>query len=132
ARCAEDGSAHRYAEQRLARGKSGEDFAKLSVEFDHGDSKLRNGDGLGSKQGEIKPAEVEATVLSLRPGEVALVELRFGYHIVKVLQHEYAGRRPFDMACQSDTRRKLQNIIAEREYKRIVDELKKKATIQIY
>ena len=125
-------SARRYAEQLLARGKSGEDFAKLSVEFDHGDSKLRNGDGLGGKQGEIKPAEVEATVLSLRPGEVALVELRFGYHIVKVVQHEYAGRRPFDMACQSDTRRKLQNIIAEREYKRIVDELKKKATIQIY
>jgi peptidyl-prolyl cis-trans isomerase SurA len=125
-------SARRYADQLLARCKSGEDFAKLSVEFDHGDSKLRNGDGLGSKPGEIKPADVEPTVLSLRPGEVALVELRFGYHIVKVVQRDYAGRRPFDMACQSEVRRKLQNIIAEREYKRIVDELKKKATIQIY
>ncbi|HTK75027.1 MAG TPA: hypothetical protein VL371_07180, partial [Gemmataceae bacterium] len=97
-----------------------------------GDSKLRNGDGLGSKPGEIKPAEVEATVLSLRPGESALVELRFGYHIVKVVQRQYAGRRPFDVACQSEVVRKLQNQIAEREYKRIVDELKKKATIQIY
>jgi hypothetical protein len=125
-------AAHRYVEQLLARAKAGEDVAKLSVEFDHGDSKLRNGDGLGSKQGEIKPAEVESTVLSLKPGNVALVELRFGYHIVKVVEREYAGRRPFDMACQSDVRKKLQNIIADREYKRLVDELKKKATIQIY
>src|SRR5262249_27349334 len=113
-------SARRYIEQLLARAKAGEDLGKLSVEFDHGDSKLRNGDGLGSKQGEIKPTEVEATVLSLRPGDVTLVELRFGYHIVKVVQREYAGRRPFDMACQSEVRKKLQNIIAEREYKRIV------------
>src|SRR5262249_39678237 len=36
----------RYVEQLLARAKAGEDFAKLAVEFDHGDSKLRNGDGL--------------------------------------------------------------------------------------
>jgi hypothetical protein len=36
------------------------------------------------------------------------------------------------VACQSEVVRKLQNQIAEREYKRIVDELKKKATIQIY
>jgi len=125
-------SARLYAEQLLSRGRAGEDFAKLSVELDHGDSKLRNGDGLGSKQGEIKPAEVEGTVMSLRPGELALVEMRFGYHIVKVVQRDYAGRRPFDAACQSDVRRKLQNTIAEREYKRIVDELKKKATIQVF
>jgi peptidyl-prolyl cis-trans isomerase C len=125
-------SARLYAEQLLSRGRAGEDFAKMSLECDHGDSKLRNGDGLGSKPGEIKPAEVEATVLSLRPGEFALVELRFGYHIVKVVQRQYAGRRPFDVACQSEVVRKLQNQIAEREYKRIVDELKKKATIQIY
>jgi parvulin-like peptidyl-prolyl isomerase len=125
-------SARQYVDQLLARAKAGEDVAKLSMEYDHGDSKLRNGDGLGGKQGEIKPAEVEGTILSLRPGEVALVELRFGYHIVKVVQREYAGRRPFDAACQADVRRKLQNIMAEREYKRIVDELKKKATIQIY
>jgi parvulin-like peptidyl-prolyl isomerase len=125
-------SARQYAEQLLARGRAGEDFAKLATEFDHGDSKLRNGDGLGSRQGEIKPAEVEATVLSLRPGELALVEMRFGYHIVKVVQRDYAGRRPFDAACQVDVRRKLQNQIAEREFKRIVDELKKKATIQVY
>lgn len=125
-------SARQYAEQLLARGRAGEDFAKLATEFDHGDSKLRNGDGLGSKPGEIKPAEVEATVLSLRPGEFALVEMRFGYHIVKVVQREFAGRRPFDAACQADVRRKLQNTIADREYKRIVEELKKKATIQVY
>jgi parvulin-like peptidyl-prolyl isomerase len=125
-------SARQYAEQLLARGRAGEDFAKLAVEYDHGDSKLRNGDGLGSKRGEIKPAEVEPAVMSLRPGELALVDLRFGYHIVKVVQRDYAGRRPFDAACQSEVRRKLQNTIAEREYKRIVDELKKKAAIQVY
>lgn len=126
-------AARSYAEQVLARAKSGDDFLKLAQQFDHGDSKLRNGDGLGTKRGEIKPAEAEPVIWSLRAGEVGpLIDLGFGFHIVKVAQRDYAGRRPFDVACQSDVRKKLQNQIADREFRRIVDELKKKATIQIY
>jgi peptidyl-prolyl cis-trans isomerase SurA len=126
-------AARRFAEQVLARARAGEDFAKLSQEFDHGDSRLRNGDGLGTKRGEIKPAEVEPLIWNVRPGEVGpLIDMGFGFHIVKVVTRDYAGRRPFDAACQTDVRRKLQNLLADREYKRIVDDLKKKATIQVY
>ena len=42
------------------------------------------------------------------------------------------GQRPFDVPCQSDIRNKLKSIIADREYKRIVDDLKQKATIVVY
>jgi hypothetical protein len=126
-------AARRYAEQVLARARAGEDFVKLSQEFDHGDSRLRNGDGLGTRRGEIMPAAVEPLVWNVRPGEVGpLIDMGFGFHIVKVVTRDYAGRRPFDAACQTDARRKLQNLIADREYKRIVDDLKKKATIQVY
>jgi parvulin-like peptidyl-prolyl isomerase len=126
-------AARRHAEQVLARARAGEDFAGLVKQFDHGDSHLRNGDGLGHKPGEIVPPQAEAVVWSLKAGEVGpLIDVGFGFHVVRVVEREYAGRRPFDVACQADIRKKLQNLIADREYKRIVDELKQKATIVVY
>jgi peptidyl-prolyl cis-trans isomerase SurA len=126
-------AARRYAEQVLARARSGADFAALAKECDHGDSHLRGGEGLGHKHGEIVPAQADAAVWSLKAGEVGpLIDLGFGFHIVRVAERQYAGRRPFDVPCQADIRKKLTNQIADREYKRIVEDLKRKATITVY
>ena len=111
----------------------GQDFAALVKQCDHGDAHLRNGKGLGEKHGEIVPAQVEPIVWSLKPGEVGpLVDVGFGVHIVRVAERQYAGKKPFDEACQKDIRKKLTGIIADREYKKMVDDLKKKATITVY
>jgi hypothetical protein len=126
-------AARQHAEQVLARARAGEDFAALVKQFDCGDSRLRNGEGLGQKHGEIVPPQAEAVVWSLQAGQVGpLIDMGFGFRIVRVAEREYAGRKPFDVACQADIRKKLQNQIADREYKRIVDDLKRKATIVVY
>lgn len=125
-------AARRHADQVLARVRSGEDFARLAQQFDDGDSKLRGGAGLGNKRGAILPQQAESLVWSLKAGESALLDLGFGHHIVRVVTREYAGQREFDVACQSEIRKKLTSLVAEREYKRLVDDLKRKATITIY
>ncbi len=79
------------------------------------------------------PQQVEPTVWALKAGEVGpVIDLGFGLHIVRVAERQYAGLKPFDVPCQADVRNKLRNQIADREFKRIVDELKKKATVVVY
>jgi parvulin-like peptidyl-prolyl isomerase len=132
-RFASHAEAHRFAETIIARARAGENFLDLVKQFDQGDSSLRNGEGLGNKPGEIKPPQAEPVLLSLKAGEVGpVIDLGFGLHIVKVTERDYAGPEPFDEKCQARVREKLKNQIAEREYKRIVDELRRKATIIIY
>jgi peptidyl-prolyl cis-trans isomerase SurA len=126
-------AARQYAEQVRGQAAAGVDFAKLVQKCDHGDSRLRNGAGLGQKHGEIVPAQVEPTVWSLKPGEVGpLVDLGFGFHIVRVAERQYGGMKPFDEACQKEIRKKLTGLIADREYKAMVDDLRKKATVTVY
>lgn len=126
-------AARQYAEQVRALAAAGQDFPTLVKQYDCGDSRLRNGAGLGQKRGEIVPQQVEPTVWALKAGEVGpVIDLGFGLHIVRVAERQYAGLKPFDVPCQADVRNKLRNQIADREFKRIVDELKKKATVVVY
>lgn len=124
--------AKRMADDLAARARKGEDFAELSKKHDDGDSGLyRQGAGLGSKRGEIRPPELESILFRMREGEVGpVVETFNGYHVLKLQEREYAGLHPFDEKTQQEIKKKLQGIIADREYKRIVNELKYKATVQ--
>lgn len=125
--------ARQYAETLAERARAGEDFASLAKQFDHGDSSLRNGEGLGQKRGEIKPPQAEPVLFALRAGEVGpVVDVGFGFHVVKISEREVAGPEPFTDKLQIKIRDRLKNVIAEREFKRIVDELKRKATIVVY
>jgi parvulin-like peptidyl-prolyl isomerase len=126
-------AARQHAEEIHNRAKNGEDFIALAKEFDNGDSILRNGEGLGTQRGDIKPPQAEPVVFALKPGEVGpIIDLGFGLHIVKVVERDYAGVQPFDVKCQTKIRDKLRNQIAEREYRRIVDDMKRKATVVIH
>lgn len=120
------------AEHIAEQARRGVDWAELSSKFNMGESSYRNGDGLGQKHGEIKPAELEATLFQMSQGQTAIIELPTGYHVIRLLQRDVAGQQPFDDKTQADIRKKLQNLIADREYKRIVKELRAKATIQVF
>jgi parvulin-like peptidyl-prolyl isomerase len=126
-------AARTFAEGLLARVRKGEDFVRLAREHDNGDSSLRdNAEGIGHKHGEIAPAEAEPVLWNLKKNECALVEVSGGYHIVKLRERQYAGRRPFDdQAVQKEVREKLRGEIFEVEMKRIVNTLKRKAVIEI-
>ena len=123
--------ARRFAEGLLGRCQNPADFEKL-MEYDEGDSKLRGGEGFGQRKGEIRPAEVEEILFRLKDGEIGpVVEIPTGVHLMRLVKREYAGQLPLDDATQKLIRRKLENQLAEREYKRIVRELKSRAVWQI-
>jgi parvulin-like peptidyl-prolyl isomerase len=123
--------ARRAAEQVVARARGGEDFSKLS-RYDNGDSSYRNGEGFGQRHGEIRPPEAEPILFHLKDGEVGpIVELPTGFHVVRLVKRLHAGLLPLDEKLQGEIRRKLQNEVAEKESKRLLAELRQKASIEI-
>lgn len=119
------------AEALHGRVRAGEDFKALSKQYCHGDSALRDGEGLGRKRGEVKPPELEAILFKASAGELLpVMELRNGYHIAKVESREFAGLKPFDEKTQKQIRSRLREEIAQREMKRMVTELKRVAVIE--
>jgi peptidyl-prolyl cis-trans isomerase C len=125
--------ARNFAESIVARLRLGQDFVALSKQFDQGDSSLRaNSLGIGHKRGEIRPPEVEATLVALKEGEIGpIIEMEHGYHIVKMYKYVPAGKRPFDEKVQRAIKNKLQNDIFQREMKRFVQELRRRSVIQV-
>lgn len=125
-------AARRFAESLAQRVRQGEDFAKLSEQFDDGDGKLRRGEGIGRKPGEIKPPEAEPLLLSLKENDVAVLEQAAGFHVVRLVKRQYAGTMPFDEKTQKLIKDKLRMEILQRESKRLVTELKRKAVVEVY
>jgi parvulin-like peptidyl-prolyl isomerase len=124
-------SARRFAEQILIRARNGEEFVKLA-KFDNGSSSYQNAEGLGHKRGEINPAEAEPILFQMHDGELGpLVELATGFHIVRLVKRVYAGQLSLDEKTQTEIRRKLQAETFDREAKKLIEELRSKASIEI-
>jgi parvulin-like peptidyl-prolyl isomerase len=125
-------AARRYAEQAAMQLKAGGDFAKFAKELQKaGYNILPSDQGLGEKPGEIKPAELESTVFQLRSGQVGdPVEFPGGFHIVKVTKRDFAGMKLLDAETQNAIREKLLNLLLQKEYRRMVEDMKSKAIIQ--
>jgi peptidyl-prolyl cis-trans isomerase SurA len=126
-------AARQLAESIIAKARAGEDFLKLVNQFDNGDSSYRNGEGYGHRRGEIKPPEAEAILFKMeQSGEIGpLIELAYGFHVIRLVQREYAGLRPFDAKTQLAVLNKLKYEAFERESKKVLAELKRKATIEV-
>jgi peptidyl-prolyl cis-trans isomerase SurA len=123
-------AARQFAESLVRRVREGEDFVKLSAEFDNGTSgRFRKGDGEGRKRGEIFPREAEPVLFKMHEGDVEIVECTPGFHIVRLVKRQYAGPIPFDGKVQKEIRDKLRGMVFQREMKSIVIELKRKAVI---
>jgi parvulin-like peptidyl-prolyl isomerase len=126
------GAARQFADQLAARARSGDDFLKLVTQYDNGDSSYRKGEGFGHRRGEIKPAQAEGPLFQMRDGEIGpVIELTNGYHVIKLVKREYAGLKPFDEKTQLAVRNKLQQETWDREYKRIMNDLKRHASIEV-
>ncbi len=81
---AEKDAAHKKALDILKQAKSGADFAKLAARYSDDPSNRFSGGDLGSfSRGQmVKP--FEDAVFKMKPGEIALVETSFGFHVVKL------------------------------------------------
>ncbi|MCI0682175.1 MAG: peptidyl-prolyl cis-trans isomerase [Gemmataceae bacterium] len=123
--------ARRFAEDLIARCRTGDDFIKL-VPYDDGPSKFNNGQGTGSRRGEIQPPELEAHLFKLRDGQIGpIVALSTGVHMFRLVSRDPGGQTPLNEAVQNQIRNKLRNQLADREYRRIVRELKSRAVIEV-
>lgn len=115
-----------------AQARSGQDFVRLAAQFDKDNSGFGKAEGLGQRRGEIRPVECEPYLFQMKPGEIGpVVELSTGFHVFRLAKRDYAGQTPLDDKTQEDIRRKLQVQVAEREWKYLVTDLKKKAKIEI-
>ena len=65
-----------------------EDFAKLAAKYSDDPSNKNTGGDLGTfSRGEmVKP--FEEAVFKMKPGDIAMVETQFGYHVVKLDEHK--------------------------------------------
>jgi parvulin-like peptidyl-prolyl isomerase len=123
--------ARRFAEQLASRAHAGEDFIQLA-KFDNGSSSYQNAEGFGHHKGEINPPEAEPILFQMHDGQVGpLVELPTGFHIIRLAKRQYAGHLTLDEKTQGEIRKKLQGIVAEREAKKLIDDLRSKAAIEI-
>ncbi len=123
-------AARQFAEALLRRVRQGEDFAKLSAEFDNGESgRFRHGAGQGHKRGEIFPHEAEPLLFRLNEGDMDIVDCPRGFHLVRLVKRQNAGPIPFDAKVQKEITDKLKMTVFLREKDSIVKELKRKAVI---
>jgi hypothetical protein len=121
-----------FAEQLRQRAGAGEDFAAMARQYDNGTSSYQNGEGLGHKRGEIQPRQAEPLLFAMKDGQVGpLVELDNGFHLIRLVKRDYAGQMEFSEKTQMMIRDKLRNEAFAREAKKIVADLRSKATIQI-
>jgi hypothetical protein len=59
------------------------------------------------------------------------VEQANGYHVIRLVKREFAGIKPLDEKIQKAIRSKMEGEVWEREYKRMLAELKRNASIEI-
>ncbi|MBN9119996.1 MAG: peptidyl-prolyl cis-trans isomerase [Planctomycetes bacterium] len=123
-------AAYDHAEAIRQRAAAGTDLGALSKQFDDGVAGKQHGFGVGESRGEILPADVEPTVWALKPGGLSgVIQTPTGFHVVKVVERDYAGVTPFDAKVQSKIRDKLNDAIYDAEAKKMVDELWRKGVV---
>jgi peptidyl-prolyl cis-trans isomerase SurA len=124
--------ARQHAEGLLRQIRDGADFAQVVKQHGHGDSPLRDGEGIGQKRGEIVPPELEPTLFALEAGQVSdLIPTETGFHVVKVVERDVAGVLPFDEKVQTAIRNKLTAQLQKVEYEKLIEDLWRKTTVKV-
>jgi hypothetical protein len=122
-------AAHQAADQIADQIRKGAEFVKLAEQYDKG-FRFTNGDGYGQKRGQIRPPEAEPFLFSMRAGDVNVVAFPNGFHVIRLVKRDVAGRMPFDDKLQGQIKEKLRNEVYAREQKRILSQLKQRAVIE--
>jgi peptidyl-prolyl cis-trans isomerase C len=121
------------ADELLVKLKGGADFAKLAEESsDDPGSKSKGGDLSWVSRGQmVKPFEDAAFALK-KPNEISpVVESQFGFHIIQLLEHQDAGKVPYD-----EVKDKISGFLKQQQQKEKffdhIKTLKDKAKVEIF
>ncbi|MBC7962775.1 MAG: peptidylprolyl isomerase [Steroidobacteraceae bacterium] len=115
----------------LAEAKSGKDFAELAKSYSEDPAARKDGGDLGVfKKGEMQ-AELESTILAMKPGEVSeLVSTPAGFHIIK-LEERFSGKlKPFE-ALKAEIEEAIYRKKSEERFGQWAKELRSKASVEL-
>jgi peptidyl-prolyl cis-trans isomerase D len=106
---AEIAEIRQIAEDVQKKAKSGANFEDLAKKFSEDDATKPKGGDLGwIIEGQTVP-EFQQAAFTLPKGSVSdLVKTQYGFHVIKVLDHENAHTKPFD-----EVRNTIQPLVAE-------------------
>jgi parvulin-like peptidyl-prolyl isomerase len=114
-------AAQQKAEDLRKKAAKGADFGDLARQYSDDDSKSKGGE-LGDFSPKDLNDQIEAAVKSLKPGDITpVVRTKYGFHIVKVEEHQVPGTVPFEEAKRS-IREKLANEQAKNAFQKWIDE----------
>jgi len=114
----------------LKQAKAGGDFAKLAQEHSQDGSAAQGGDLNYFTREQMVP-EFSKVAFSLKPGEISdVVETQFGYHIIKVVEHQEARTVPFE-EVNAQIKQFLGNQKKQQHADAYIDGLKKKSKIEV-
>ena len=119
------------AEKTFDSVKKGGDFAALAKQYSTDPGSKDKGGDLGWAPSTQYVTEFAAAVSSMKPGEFRLVETQFGWHIIKLVETKPAEEKTLDQVKDQITQI-LQQQKQSDEFTKYVDELKKKANIEIF
>lgn len=103
---AEREAARRKAQDLHERALKGENFADLAKANSDDESSSRGGELGDFTPGEIMD-QIRQTVVKLKPGQISeLVQSRFGFHILKLEEHDKPGLKPLNEVSE-EIREKL-------------------------
>ena len=122
-------TARKRIEEIQQRLQKGEDFAALAQEFSQCPSSAKGGDLGYFRRGQmVKPFEEAA--FALKPGEVSdVVETKFGYHLIKVIE-----KKPETTIAFEDIKDRLEQYLkkekVQKEVSLYAQKLKEKAKVE--
>ncbi|MFQ5912797.1 MAG: peptidylprolyl isomerase [Nitrospinota bacterium] len=118
------------AEEVLAKIRAGADFAEMARRYSQDPSASRGGDLGVIRRGEVLP-NFERTLFAMKESQVSdVVRTRAGFHIIKLDKRLTQKPKPFS-ELEARIRNKIFREKAEARFTRWMEELKKKAYIEV-
>ena len=117
-------------EALLKRVRAGEDFGKLAKEFSQDPGSKERGGEYVFPRGQMA-FEFETAAFSMSVGQISdVVTTKFGYHIIKVLERNAAGKIEF-AKVKDRVRENLQQEEADKRLPAYLEAVKKEAGVEI-
>ncbi len=115
----------------LAEAKGGKDFTELAKSYSEDPAARKDGGNLGTfKKGDMMP-ELEAAIVSMKPGEVSeLINTPAGFHIIRLEERSTGKMKSFE-SVKTEIEDLIYRKKSEERFNQWAKELRSKASVEI-